>query len=85
MASASTLRSLVSRVWDSVKVQLPPLNFITIHYAYFICMCLVASLVFWGSSTPSKSVSYIDSLFLVVSAMVRHVKLLSIWVVESDA
>ncbi len=48
---------------------LPPLNFITLHYAYFIVVCLVASLVFWGSSNPSWSVSYTDSLFLVVSAM----------------
>ncbi|KAK4162301.1 cation transport protein-domain-containing protein [Cladorrhinum sp. PSN259] len=48
---------------------LPPLNFITIHYAYFIIVSLVASLIFWGSSDPAKSISYIDSLFLVVSAM----------------
>ncbi|KAK3367461.1 cation transport protein-domain-containing protein [Podospora didyma] len=48
---------------------LPPLNFITLHYAYFISVCLVASIIFWGSSDPAKSVSYTDSLFLVVSAM----------------
>lgn len=48
---------------------LPPLNFITIHYAYFISVCLIASLVFWGSSNPAWSISYTDSLFLVVSAM----------------
>lgn len=48
---------------------LPPLNFITIHYAYFISVCLVSSLVFWGSSSPAWSISYTDSLFLVVSAM----------------
>ncbi|KAK4181000.1 cation transport protein-domain-containing protein [Triangularia setosa] len=48
---------------------LPPLNFITIHYAYFISVCLVSSLIFWGSSNPVRSISYIDSLFLVVSAM----------------
>lgn len=47
----------------------PPLNFITIHYAYFIVVCLMASLVFWGSSNPAGSISYVDSLFLVVSAM----------------
>jgi potassium uptake Trk family protein len=45
------------------------LNFITIHYAYFIIVCLVASLIFWGSSNPARSISYTDSLFLVVSAM----------------
>ena len=29
----------------------------------------MTSLVFWGTSNPSKAVSYIDSLFLVTSAM----------------
>ncbi|KAI0108855.1 TrkH-domain-containing protein [Nemania sp. FL0031] len=53
----------------SFRSVLPPLNFITIHYAYFIVVSLVASLVFWGSSSPRLSISYVDSLFLVVSAM----------------
>ncbi|OAG43279.1 hypothetical protein AYO21_02565 [Fonsecaea monophora] len=44
-------------------------SFINWHYFYFIVTCLVSSLIFWGSSTPAKSVSYIDSLFLCVSAM----------------
>ncbi|OBT57870.1 hypothetical protein VE04_02203 [Pseudogymnoascus sp. 24MN13] len=48
---------------------LPPLNFITVHYAYFIVTCLVCSLIFWGASNPAQSISYTDSLFLVVSAM----------------
>ena len=48
---------------------LPPLNFITIHYAYFLAVTLVSSLIFWGSSDPGFSISYTDSLFLVVSAM----------------
>ncbi|KAH8682734.1 cation transport protein-domain-containing protein [Xylariales sp. PMI_506] len=48
---------------------LPPLNFITLHYAYFITVCLVSSLIFWGSSEPKYSISYADSLFLVISAM----------------
>lgn len=52
-----------------IYVHLPPRNFITLHYAYFIGTCLVTSLIFWGSSTPSKSISYTDSLFVVVSAM----------------
>ncbi|KFY49332.1 hypothetical protein V496_10086 [Pseudogymnoascus sp. VKM F-4515 (FW-2607)] len=47
----------------------PPLNFITVHYAYFVVTCLVCSLIFWGASNPAQSVSYTDSLFLVVSAM----------------
>ncbi|KAI1138316.1 TrkH-domain-containing protein [Hypoxylon sp. FL0543] len=53
----------------SLRSLLPPLNFITIHYVYFIVVPLVASLVFWGSSDPKFSISYADSLFLVTSAM----------------
>lgn len=48
---------------------LPPLNFITLHYAYFIAIPLIASVIFWGSSNPAHSISYVDSLFLVTSAM----------------
>ncbi|KAK0702383.1 cation transport protein-domain-containing protein [Lasiosphaeris hirsuta] len=48
---------------------LPPLNFITIHYAYFIVVPIIASAIFWGSSNPKASISYVDSLFLTVSAM----------------
>lgn len=55
--------------YSRLQAWLPPLNFITIHYAYFIVVCLVASLIFWGSSDPAFSISYADSLFLVVSAM----------------
>ncbi|KAI0006312.1 TrkH-domain-containing protein [Xylariaceae sp. FL0662B] len=53
----------------SLRHLLPPVNFITIHYAYFIVVPLVASLIFWGSSDPKFSISYVDSLFLVTSAM----------------
>ncbi|KAI0376026.1 TrkH-domain-containing protein [Hypomontagnella monticulosa] len=53
----------------SFRPLLPPLNFITIHYAYFIIIPLVSSLVFWASSDPKFSISYVDSLFLVTSAM----------------
>ncbi|KAI1500177.1 cation transport protein-domain-containing protein [Biscogniauxia marginata] len=61
VATPSTMRNY--------RFFLPPLNFITIHYAYFIAVPLVASLVFWGSSDPGHSISYVDSLFLVTSAM----------------
>ncbi|KAL0934851.1 cation transporter [Colletotrichum truncatum] len=47
----------------------PPLNFITLHYAYFVGTTLLASAVFYASSHPHGSISYVDSLFLVVSAM----------------
>ncbi|KAF7502750.1 hypothetical protein GJ744_005189 [Endocarpon pusillum] len=60
----------VSRVWHTfIRPALPDWSFITVHYLYFILMCLVISLLFWVTSTPSKNVSYVDSLFLVTSAM----------------
>jgi hypothetical protein len=52
-----------------IRPHLPDASFITLHYLYFLSTCLIASLIFWGSSTPFQSVSYIDSFFLVVSAM----------------
>lgn len=58
-----------SEVLTKIRSWLPPLNFITIHYAYFIVVPLFASVIFWGSSNPARSISYVDSLFLVVSAM----------------
>lgn len=61
--------SPVKRAWHSIIVHLPPRNFITLHYLYFIGTCLLTSIIFWGSSTESMRVSYIDSLFLTVSAM----------------
>lgn len=61
----------VKRVWRSIIVHLPPRNFITLHYLYFIGTCLLTSVIFWGSSTESKRVSYTDSLFLTVSAMTQ--------------
>ncbi|KAK3074659.1 hypothetical protein LTR53_002737 [Teratosphaeriaceae sp. CCFEE 6253] len=51
-----------------IRRQLPPLNFITIHYSYFIVVCLVSAVIFWGSSTHLH-VTFTDSLFLCVSAM----------------
>lgn len=54
---------------QELRAFLPPLNFITIHYAYFIIVTLVTSLIFWGSSDPAFSIGYADSLYLVVSAM----------------
>lgn len=59
----------VKRAWRSIIEHLPPRNFITLHYLYFIGTCLLSSVIFWRSSTESKRVSYTDSLFLTVSAM----------------
>ncbi|KZZ93919.1 cation transporter [Ascosphaera apis ARSEF 7405] len=52
-------------------VWLFPLNFITLHYAYYFFTVLLASVILWGSSTPPRSVHvpYTDALFLCVSAM----------------
>ncbi|RSL74756.1 hypothetical protein CEP53_000052 [Fusarium sp. AF-6] len=55
---------LVRAAWQSQF--LSRLSFLPSHYAYFIIVCLIASLIFWGSS---HTLSYVDSLFLVVSAM----------------
>ncbi|KAF6840750.1 cation transporter [Colletotrichum musicola] len=57
------------RVDATVRSLLPPLNFITLHYAYFIGTTLLASAVFYASSSPHGKIGYVDSLFLVVSAM----------------
>lgn len=48
---------------------LPPFNFLTLHYTYFIATVLVCSVVFWGAATPSGSVGYVDALFMCASAM----------------
>ncbi|KAL6863166.1 hypothetical protein ACO1O0_003410 [Amphichorda felina] len=61
----STIETLISFVGD----WLPPLNYITIHYGYFISVTMASSLIFWGSSTPFGSVNYVDSLFQVTSAI----------------
>ena len=55
--------------FERLRSHLPPLNFITIHYTYFILTCLLFSVIFYGCSDPGRSITYTDSLFLVVSAM----------------
>jgi Trk-type K+ transport system membrane component len=59
----------VRRVARIIRRNSPSLNFITLHYIYFITTCFLASVIFWGASTPPRSVSYVDSLFITVSAM----------------
>ncbi|KAI0876975.1 TrkH-domain-containing protein [Hypoxylon argillaceum] len=51
------------------SLSLSPVALNSTAYAYFIAVSLLASLIFWGSSNPRMSISYVDSLFLVVSAM----------------
>ncbi|CEJ80602.1 hypothetical protein VHEMI00776 [[Torrubiella] hemipterigena] len=58
------------RSWTArVRKHLPPLTFISIHYAYFIVFAMIGSVIFWKSSSDERPVSYVDSLFLIVSAM----------------
>ncbi|KIW99816.1 uncharacterized protein Z518_10744 [Rhinocladiella mackenziei CBS 650.93] len=54
---------------DRIRPSVSEISFINWHYIYFCATCLLASIIFWGSSTPDQSVSYIDSLFLCISAM----------------
>lgn len=52
------------------KHYLPPINFITVHYAYFILSCLLFALIFWGTGSPSSlQISFLDSLYLSMSAL----------------
>ena len=57
------------KAWRWIYAHLPEPNFITLHYLYFILTTLICGIIFWGSSTPPRSVRFIDSLFLTVSAM----------------
>ncbi|QGA21251.1 hypothetical protein EYB26_008961 [Talaromyces marneffei] len=58
-------------ILDVIRAHRPRLRprFLTIHYTYFIGMCMLTSVIFWGASTPARSVRYIDALFFAVSAM----------------
>lgn len=58
----------IVKFWDGLRPYLPPVNFITVHHAYFILVGLVFAAIFWAISQPEKGVSFTDSLFLVESA-----------------
>ncbi|XXH05447.1 isoleucine-tRNA ligase [Hypoxylon texense] len=53
----------------AARPYVPPINYITLHYAYFIGTTIVATLIFWGSSAPAYSVGWWDSMFMVMSAL----------------
>ncbi|KAI1454276.1 cation transport protein-domain-containing protein [Annulohypoxylon moriforme] len=59
----------LSTIGRAIRPYLPPVNYITLHYAYFILVSVVATLIFWGSSVPAYSVGWWDSMFMVVSAL----------------
>ncbi|KAH6680618.1 putative potassium transporter [Halenospora varia] len=44
-------------------------TFLAIHRAYFILMCAICSAIFWLATRPDRSIRYIDSVFMVVSAL----------------
>lgn len=85
MASKSQSQSRIIDAWtsfldrhpglealvDDVRPWLPPLNFVTLHYGYFVIVSLIFSVFFYASSDADEreDVSYVDSLFLVVSAI----------------
>ncbi|RYP78910.1 hypothetical protein DL771_000295 [Monosporascus sp. 5C6A] len=56
-------------VLETISRFLLPLNFITIHYAYFIFVSLAASLLFWASSNPSFGISQIATWQQVTRAI----------------
>ncbi|CAN8097576.1 unnamed protein product [Discula destructiva] len=58
----------LAHAWRRLRPYLPPVNFISMHHAYFVFVGLLVAVIFWGISNPSRSVSFIDSLFLVESA-----------------
>lgn len=63
------IRSGFSDLGTNIKPWLPPVNYITIHYAYFSVVGLVATLVFWGASHPALDIGFWDSLFMAFSAL----------------
>lgn len=53
----------------AAKPYVPPINYITLHYAYFISTTIVGTLIFWGASAPARSIGWWDSMFMVMSAI----------------
>lgn len=72
-AAAPTMPSQSPAHWVKTRILriLPRHSFLTIHWTYFLVVCTVFSVIFWLSTKPhsGNSLAYIDSLFMVVSAM----------------
>ncbi|KAG8167294.1 hypothetical protein KVR01_002983 [Diaporthe batatas] len=62
-------KGALSRLGASIRPWLPPVNYITCHYAYFLLVGLAATLIFWGASRPALSIGFWDSMFLAFSAL----------------
>ncbi|KAJ5704202.1 hypothetical protein N7493_011340 [Penicillium malachiteum] len=68
------IRARLSLLWQgpigrALMAVSSPANLLTLHYVYFIATCLISSIIFYLTSTPWKSVAYVDAIFLCVSAM----------------
>ncbi|KID72301.1 Low-affinity potassium transport protein [Metarhizium brunneum] len=62
--------ALLAAAWRRVsRLGSHHVNFVSLHYAYFIFVSLFSSVVFWLLSAPKLSVAYVDSLFMVVSGV----------------
>jgi hypothetical protein len=66
-----SLRHKLPKLPPTLTAWLPPLNFITLHYIYFLTTCLITSLIFYGCGSGGEKggIGYTDCVFLVVSAM----------------
>ncbi|ROW08609.1 hypothetical protein VPNG_06205 [Cytospora leucostoma] len=58
----------LANAWSTVRPYLPPINFITMHYAYFIFLGLIFAIILWGTAQNPGDISFMDSLYLVASA-----------------
>ncbi|KAJ5921859.1 hypothetical protein N7516_009562 [Penicillium verrucosum] len=69
MHALPTFRKWWRHISNAIMAVLPPLNFLTLHYFYFTATCMIASVIFYLTSTSWQSVAYVDSIFMCVSAM----------------
>lgn len=56
-------------LYRACKSYLPELNWLAIHWAYFILTCLFSAILLWVTATPFRSLTFTDALFLATSAM----------------
>ncbi|KAK8064321.1 cation transport protein-domain-containing protein [Apiospora saccharicola] len=63
-------REEMAEMWRTVRPYLPPVNFITVHHAYFILVSLIAAAVFFGvaAADTTFTVGFVDAWFLITSA-----------------
>ncbi|KAK8004656.1 MFS general substrate transporter [Apiospora arundinis] len=66
----AVLRQEAAEKWRAIRPYLPPVNFITVHHAYFILVSLIAAAVFYAvaSAEATFTLTFIDSWFLITSA-----------------